>query len=243
MKIGIQLYTLRSVIEEDLLGNFKRLSKMGFQGVELAGFYQLSASELKSLLDQASLEVFSTHEGMKRLTNDIESVINDYKILGTKHIIIPHANLHDEQSYQEILPEIKKIVKRLTDEGFTVHYHNHSHEFVTFNGKTILDHLLEDIKELKLELDVYWARNANVDELKLIEKHQGRIHFIHAKDMKIEKGAPLFESVGSGIIDFKKIYQLTSEYWIVENDKPIGDPFVSIQKSIDYLKELKEGKL
>jgi len=240
MKIGLQLYTLRSIINQDLAHTLKQVKEMGFEGVELAGFYGLDAKELKEILNHSGLEVFSTHEGMTRLEGNIKQVIADYQILDTKHIIIPYAELKDELSYQENMPKIKRIVKELIASGFTVHYHNHANEFNLINGTYILDHLLNDIPELKLELDLYWALSVDVDLISYLTKHQQKIHFLHAKDMTILNGEKAFDSVGSGIIPFEEVYQISKEYWIVENDRPVGDPMENIKKSINYIVSMKE---
>lgn len=242
MKIGIQLYTLRTIIDQNVKEVLTKVKQMGFDGVELAGFYGLSAVELHTILNDLNLEVISTHESIERLTNHIEEVIKDYQILGTKHIVIPFTRMDDKSSYLEMLPRIKSAVKKLEDAGYQVHYHNHANEFMMFDNQFVIEHLLSDIPSLRLELDVFWATFAKIDVKSFIEKYQDRIDFIHAKDMKILDGIPKFESVGLGLINYKEIYKLKNNVWIVENDKPDNDPFENIKFSIKYIKSLEVKK-
>ena len=242
MKIGVQLYSLRSMINNQLDETFKKLKSFGFDGVELAGFYQLSAQELKNKLSDARLEVISTHESMNRLVNDINQVIEDYKILDTKHIVIPYTEIKDKDSYELMLPQIKKVVNHLRKEGFIVHYHNHANEFQRFDDLYVIEHLLKDIPEMRLEFDIYWATIAKVDVISFLEKYQDRIDFIHAKDMKLTEEGPYFESVGKGIINYSEIYTIKNTCWIVENDKPANDPLENVSDSMKHILKLIGGK-
>ena len=241
MKLGVQLYSLRSIIQNNVDEIFESIKSFGFDGVELAGFYGLSAIQLKEKLDFHGLEVISTHESIERLSKNIDQVIKDYQVLGSKHIVIPYTTMNDQISYQKMLPVIKEVVKALTKHNFVVHYHNHANEFASFDDAYLIEHLLKDIPEIKLELDVYWATFAKIDVLSFIDKYKDRIVIIHAKDMMISDQGPHFTSVGSGIIDFKEIYSMKNEVWIVENDRPHNDPLININDSILYIKKLIGG--
>ena len=54
MKIGLQLYTLRGNIKngDDLLKILSDVKKLGFEGVEFAGYFGLDANTLRSRLDE-----------------------------------------------------------------------------------------------------------------------------------------------------------------------------------------------
>ena len=242
MKIGVQLYSLRSMITDRLDETFKKLKTFGFDGVELAGFYGLTAQELKEKLNHAGLEVISTHESIKRLKDDLDQVIKDYHMLDTKQIVIPYTEIKDKASYSNMLPIIKEATKKLIDAGFTVHYHNHSNEFESFDDMYVIEHLLKDVPEIRLEFDVYWATLAKVDVISFFEKYQHRIDIIHAKDMKLTDHGPHFESVGKGMINYSEIHTIKNTCWIVENDKPLNDPLENVFDSISYIHQLIGGK-
>ncbi|HSU49503.1 MAG TPA: hypothetical protein VLJ41_02895, partial [Segetibacter sp.] len=62
----------------------------------------------------------------------------------------------------------------------------------------------------------------------------------HVKDMD-NTPAKAFTEVGNGTIDYKRIFKAAEKagmkYFFVEQDKTPGDPFVSIAKSISYIKK------
>lgn len=243
MKIAIQLYTLRDVnitFPEVL----KKVKSFGYDGVEFAGFHDMSAYVLKSLLDELHLEALASHTSFKLLSEQIDQVITYNKILGNKNIVIPYTEIKDLKSYDFILPKLKLITNHLNQEGFNVYYHNHVDEFNKVGGEYLLDKILNDIPQMRLELDVYWAIYAGVNAVEYLKKHASRIDFIHAKDMEIIDEQKSFTSVGDGIIDYQEILDLPLDYqyWIVENDKPKDDPFMNIQRSINHIKTLVKGE-
>ena len=64
MKIGVQVYSVRDVAEKDFIGTMKEIKKMGYDGVELAGAYGLSAEEIRRDLAEVGLTAISAHVPM-----------------------------------------------------------------------------------------------------------------------------------------------------------------------------------
>ena len=54
--VGLQLYTVRDDCAKDFPGVIKAVGKMGFTGVEFAGYYGRSAQELRAMLDESHLK-------------------------------------------------------------------------------------------------------------------------------------------------------------------------------------------
>jgi sugar phosphate isomerase/epimerase len=101
--------------------------------------------------------------------------------------------------------------------------------------------LNETDKELvKMELDLYWVGKAGKDAIAMFNQHPGRFPLWHVKDMD-NTPDKAFTEVGNGTINFKKIFASANKaglkYFFVEQDKTPGDPFVSITKSIGYIKK------
>ena len=59
--IGLQLYSVRKMCEEDLPGVIKAVSEIGYQGVEFAGYYGRAAEQLRKMLDEHGLVCCGTH--------------------------------------------------------------------------------------------------------------------------------------------------------------------------------------
>ncbi len=239
MNIAVQLYTLRDILPGNVESVLEKVAKMGYQGVEFAGFYDLSSHQMKTLLDRLGLIAVSAHTGLEALEKEGEKLLSYNQTIGNQMIVIPWSDIRDQASYQAILPRIKRVVDLILAHQMIPVYHNHAHEFLSFDGKYILDHLLDDLPSLKLELDVYWAVVAGIDYEQYLKKRKNRLVLIHAKDMIEINGQKTYGSVGEGMIDYLKISKMDLDlpWWIVENDKPINPSLQNIESSIRYIKE------
>jgi len=96
-----------------------------------------------------------------------------------------------------------------------------------------------DKDNVKMEVDLYWIKKAGQDPLALFQKHPGRFPLWHVKDMSKEADQS-FAAVGTGIIDFKTIFQHKDQsgmkFFFVEQDKCPGSPFDSITQSYNFIK-------
>jgi sugar phosphate isomerase/epimerase len=140
--------------------------------------------------------------------------------------------------------------------GIQFAYHNHWFEFLPVNGKLPYDILLTecDPNLVKMELDLCWITVGGQDPLKYFDRYPGRFPLVHVKDVKrippvTAGGAQDFGSsmkdmteVGSGIIDWKKIFAQSDKagikHYFVEHDNP-KKPLESIKTSYDYLARLR----
>lgn len=187
--------------------------------------------------------------------------------LGQKYLVVPvpPMNLISKLTgadFQFMATQLNKAGELAKKSGLKVGYHNHFWEFkqlpdVKGTGYDIL--LKEtDPSLVVLELDIFWAEKSGIDPVALFKAHPGRFAMWHVKDIdksaagKItgpgedEKGMKdlmseiKFAEVGTGTVDFKKIFANASEagvkYAFVEQDQITIDPFVSIKKSYDYVK-------
>jgi sugar phosphate isomerase/epimerase len=239
MNIAVQLYTLRDILPGHVESVLEKVASMGYQGVEFAGFYDIPSGEMKSLLTRLGLVAVSSHTGLEALEKHGEALLSYNKAIGNQMIVIPWSDIRDKASYQTVLPRIKKVVDLITSHHMIPVYHNHAHEFLSFDNKYILDHLLDDIPNLKLELDVYWAVVAGIDYKEYLIKRKDRLVLIHAKDMIEIHGDKTYGSVGEGMIDYLGLSKmgLNLPWWIVENDKPINPSLENIESSIKYIKK------
>ena len=59
--IAVQLYSVREDCAKDLPGTLKAIAKMGYKGVEFAGYHGRSAKDLRRMLDDLGLKVAGSH--------------------------------------------------------------------------------------------------------------------------------------------------------------------------------------
>ena len=133
----------------------------------------------------------------------------------------------------------------MADAGKLLMYHNHDFEFEKFNGKLMMETLLEEFspQEMGITLDTYWVQAAGGDVCQWLDILKDRIHCVHLKDMAITGGKQQMAPVLEGNMNFKgvleKLEELkTTQYLLVEQDTCQGSPFDCLQTSYNNLAKL-----
>ena len=88
--IGLELYSVRHDLAEDVRGTLKAVADMGYDGVEFAGAPQHSAEELRGLLDEFGLTCCGWHTPFNLVQDDtLADTIAFNKIVGNNYEISP----------------------------------------------------------------------------------------------------------------------------------------------------------
>ena len=246
-QIALQLYTVRSRMQEDFLGTLKTVAEMGYPAVEFAGFGGHSAEELRRALDEYGLRAMGAHVQLDHFANRLHEVCAELRTLGAEYAIVPFLSEDrrgDVDQARWLAETFNEWGDRCKEEGIRFGYHNHAFEFETLPGEqptTLFEILLTETNPnvVALEFDIFWARHASVDPLSLIEQHRDRFPLLHLKDMAAGEDradAP----VGDGVIDWTPILQTaepTTAWYIVEQDHP-RDPLADVERSLRFLEGL-----
>src|ERR1017187_10118031 len=85
MPVGLQLYSLREQCKTDLPGMLTAVSKIGYRGVEFAGYHGRSAKELRTMLDDNGLVACGTHSPFDSVKGDkLKETVEFNLIIGHK---------------------------------------------------------------------------------------------------------------------------------------------------------------
>lgn len=245
MNIGIQLYSAKAKIEELGLDEvLKRLSEMGIDTVETAGFYGLSPEEMKEALDKHGLSAHSAHIRAELIEGQMEYI----DAIGFKKVIIPIAPIYrySAEEYADLLVIIKRVQEKLTERGIAFGYHNHYQEYQ--NGGDLVLKLMNDVPGLKSQLDIFWATVAGRDPVELINSYGERMLSLHVKELgeKFEgepRGGLLHAVVGEGYSKCRESIAaakaLGVDTYILEVESNIGDHdfWDYVKRSIENIKK------
>ena len=239
--IAVQLYSLRDFIADDVDGGLAKVAAMGYTGVELAGFYGLTGDELAVLLNKHGLKVAGSHLGIEALREDLDGVIANHKAVGCTNIVVPYYTFDCVGCVTSLAKEMTAIAADLAEQGMTLLYHNHDHEFKEIGGEYIMSILLREAPAIELELDTCWSTVAGVDTVAYMNQYRDRLRLAHIKDcIPGEDGKVTLKSVGAGTLDIPAILAAAAdaEWLIVENDEPEGDAYEDVKRSIVYIKSV-----
>lgn len=260
--IGLQLYTLRDALEQNLTGTLEKVAAIGYKNLESAmgkegHYYGRKPKAFKALLKELGLKLRSSHvlTGISQgdapvteyatLTHGLTRLVDEAAETGQAYLVCAWLAPHERKTlddYIRLADLFNKAGEACKNAGLQFAYHNHDFEFQPLEGKLPYDLLLAetDPELVRMELDLYWIKKAGYDPLAYFQRYPGRFPLWHVKDM--EKGGDhSFTEVGRGVIDFKSIFsharQSGMEYFFVEQDIS-SDPLQSITTSYSYLSQM-----
>jgi len=262
--IGVQLYTVRDLMKQDVPGTIAKVAAVGYKEVEFAGYYNLSAKELRAIIDKNGLSAPSCHVGYDVVQNKWAQAIEDAHTLGHKFIICPwidEAQRKSPDGYKRAAELFDKAGETSRKAGIQFGYHNHYWEFLpdaNLGGKLPYDYLLgaTNPENVKMELDLCWITVAGKDPLAYFSKYPGRFVAVHVKDLSklpnldptkenhamITDTAMNFTPIGGGVIHWNVLLPAAQKvgvkHFFVENDEP-KDAIANITASFDYLNKLR----
>lgn len=242
-KLGIQLYTIRDFMktEEDIRNSFRKLKEIGYDQAQTAGC-AIPYETFGQIAREEGIEIVGTHDNFNMMKHDLATSIENHKKLGTTNMGIGGICMHSEEEIRGFIETFNDVAEKISKEGFKLTYHNHSHEFIKYNGVTAFQRFLDgfDKEKISFVLDTYWVQNAGADVCALMKKMKGRIDILHLKDMEAKmNNTGAITECGNGNLNFEDIIPLAEEigvkYFVVEQDICPGDPFESARISSEYL--------
>lgn len=239
--VGLQLYTLRSMMEKSVAETLKLVASVGYKELEFAGFYDNDLNNVKALMDELGLSAPSSHVLLKFMSSDaeIDKQIDIAKTMGHQYVVVPYIfpeeRSKDIAGYQRLAERLNKLGETFKAHDIQLAYHNHDFEFERMNGQLPYDILLDECDPdlLAMEMDLYWTVKAGFNPVDYFKRNPGRFKLWHVKDMD-STGA--FADVGKGTINFDDIFA-HGELAGVEHK------FVERDKTDDMLETIKQGYL
>lgn len=223
-RIGIQLYTVRDRMAEDVPGTLQAIAEIGYDEVEFAGYFDHTPAEVKGFLDDVGLISPSAHVSIDDIRTSPEQLIETAHTLGNGYIALGWLAPEERgtlDQYRGHIELVAAFAEQCRDAGLQFAWHNHDFEFIELEGQRPMDMILErtDADLVQVELDLYWSTKANVDPFGYFERYPGRFPLCHVKDMAADTS---MVDVGDGTIDFATIFAASElagfNHYYVERD-------------------------
>lgn len=240
--IGIQLYTLRRLMQQDVERTLATVAEIGYREVEFAGYFDHPPGRIRALLGAHGLRAPAAHVGFPELDDGWDRILDTAAEIGHRYVVtpwIPEAQ-RTTDGYQRAAELFNRAGAAAAARGLTFAYHNHDFEFVPLRDQLPFDILLDetDPSLVPFEMDLFWITKGGYDPLDYFARYPGRFPLVHVKDMRAD-GAMV--DVGQGRIDFTRIFaraeQAGIRHYFVEHDNPT-DPLESARRSHVYLRGL-----
>lgn len=251
---GLQLYTLRDVIDADPKATLKKVADMGYKQIEgyegsQGIFWGMSNTAFKSYLDSIGLTMVSTH---LNINQDFEKKAAEAGAIGLKYLTCPSLGNEmamTDDAWKKAADLFNEKGKVCQKQGLRFAYHNHDPAFKRKSDGTLpIETLLKntDPSLVDFEMDIYWVVTGGEDPVNWLNNYPNRFTLCHVKDRK--SGIPISErdasvNLGDGGIDFKTILaaarKMGMKYYIVEQEKYEGTtPLDAARADAEYLKRI-----
>jgi len=227
---GIQLYTLRDVIEEDPKSILKQVSEYGFKQIESYDgkqgmFWNMGHQDFKSYLDDLGMTIISSH---CNINENFEEKAAQAAEIGMKYLICPYIGPQTSvEAWKKVTDRFNACGEVCQKNGIRFAYHNHAYSFKAFSGMIPHDFMMEntDPELVDHQMDIYWVVTGGADPIEYLQKYPNRFKLCHVKDRMKDAGDEQAAScnLGTGIIDFPKILKVAEEngmeYFIMEQER------------------------
>ena len=239
--VGLQLYSVRDQCKKDLPGTVAAVAKIGYRGVEFAGYHGRSAKELRKLLDDNGLVACGTHTPYESVLGDkLKATVEFNQTIGNKFLIVPWMN---ETNSKQVWLDRAKLFNDLADQvkadGMWVGYHAHAHDFKQIEGVSAWDLFFGNTKpEVIMQLDTSNCCDGGADPVAILKKYPGRARSIH---LKAHGGGP--EAViGEDKVNWAEVFAFcetkgNTQWYVVEHESG-KDPLDAVRRCYEALKKM-----
>lgn len=243
--VGVQLYSVRALAAKDLPATLEAIGRMGYKGVEFAGYYgwESKPKELRKLLDANGLKCCGTHTGLDTVTGDkLRATAELHDVLGNTFLIVPSLVAVDAPTWLEMAKRFNEIAAKARELGMRVGYHAHAHDFRKLGDKTSWEIFFDNTAaDVIMQLDTGNCLQGGGDPVAILKKYPGRSASVHVKEF----GGPEAAVIGQGVVRWAEVFEICettggTEWYVVEHE--VGsDPMGSIRGCLQGLRTMGRG--
>jgi len=250
LPLAVQLYSVRDDCAKNFDSALEEVAKMGFAGVEFAGYHSYSgkAKELRQKLDSLNLKVAATHIGTGSFKGDeLKRTIEFHQIIGCNFLIVPGDGAFTDPEKSKALAEtFNQTAVVLKPLGMACGYHNHTGEFKKVGDKTYWDLFAErTTKDVILQQDCGWTAAAGLNPVDLMKRYPGRMKSTHFKPTVLGNDKTKKAYLGQDSVDWAAVYvacrDIGGTVWVTVEQETYPDgksPMECTKISLDGLKQL-----
>lgn len=224
--IALQLYSVRNQCAEDFFGTIEKVAKMGYKGVEFAGYHGKDAASIKKVLDDNGLKAYGTHTMFDAISDEnIAATVELHKTLDCKFVIVPWIPEEKRSSVEackatgEMLTD---AVDKLAAYDLRLGFHAHSGDMRPLeNGKSAWYLLAAGTPDsFIMQYDTANGLDGGADPVQPILDWPGRGASTHLKGWKLGVGPAL---VGEGDINWPAVLDACesvggTEVYVIEHE-------------------------
>ena len=239
-RIGLELYSVRNECKNDFHGTVEQVAKIGYKGVEFAGYWGLSAKEIRKMIDDNGLITCGTHTQFADLQPDkIDATIEFNQVIGNKFIICPYMTGKTRAEWLAHAKMFNDLADKLAPLGLFTGYHAHKHDFELIEGQSAWDIFFGNTKKkVIMQLDTSNCRDGGQDPVVILNKYSGRVRSIHIKP----NGGDPEAIIGEDKINWDGVFEFCehrghTDWYVVEHETS-AEPLKTVARMFEKLNAL-----
>src|SRR5579859_1926577 len=248
--VGLELYSVREELKQNLMGTVRAVAKMGYEDVEFYSPYfqwtDAQAKEVRKLLDDLGIRCLSTHNDFQSFEPaGLPRAIELNQIIGSKIIVMASAGrVNGLDGWKTVAERLNQAAEKLKPLGLRSGYHNHEAEFKPVDGQRPIEVIAANTaKDVVLQFDVGTCLEAGADPVAWINKNPGRIRSMHCKDWSPDAGKGYKVLFGEGVAPWKKIFAAAEktggiEYYLIEQEGSDYPAFETAERCLATFKKV-----
>jgi sugar phosphate isomerase/epimerase len=248
--VGLELYSVRNALKDDLTGTVRTVAQMGYQVVEFYSPYfdwtPAQTKDMRKLLDDLGIRCLSTHNSESYLSPQNLSRARDMNLtLGSKYVVMASSSPKPGlDGWKAVADTLNSAADQLEPAGLKPGYHNHKVEWIAVDGHRPMEILAKQTKpSVVLQLDVGTCLEAGSDPVAWIRANPGRIKSMHCKDWSPDPAKGFTVLFGEGAGDWKNIFAAAEsvggiEYYLVEQEGSRFSEFETAKKCLETFRQL-----
>ena len=236
---GLQLFTLFGVMDNDVPGNLKKISDIGYKEIESAfsrkgGYYGLSAKDFAAMVKDTGMHWRSHHvlgapfkmpagakmpmgaDGkpmvippMKNLRDNYQELVDQAAEGGVSYLVCANTPIGTLEEVKASIEVLNKTGEAAKKAGILFAYHNHDAEFKAMDGVVPYDLLLSQT-EKNIKMELDLAWAIKGGK-DPVEMFKQHPGRFHLWHVKdLDKSYEHVLEVGKGVIDYKPIFKHAS---------------------------------
>jgi sugar phosphate isomerase/epimerase len=173
--IGLQLFTLFPIMDDDVQGYLKKVAGIGYKEIESAyskkpGYYGMKPKEFAALVSSLGMSWTSHHvlgapfkmpanakpmvdangkpvtfPAMRNLQENMQELVDEAAQGGIPYLVCANIPTKTPDEISHSIDILNKTGEACKKVGITLAYHNHTEEFIPINGKTAYDLFLSGL--------------------------------------------------------------------------------------------------
>src|ERR1700722_16405239 len=186
--IGVQLYTVRSVLPQKPAETLNAIEAIGYREIEptFAGLDRIWPSIQATHLKPVSVHLDNTLMNAGK-EDDLARAIDQAKKWGFAYAVFPYLPPAERGGLDKIrvlTDKLNRAGEKCRAAGLSFCYHNHAFEFEPMEGTTGFQGMMERLgKNLGgFARACFWVSVAGHDPVELLKKLSGRVPLLHLKD-------------------------------------------------------------